>query len=106
MLQAPFRGELARSDQRSAANGVWAGVAFGKREKLGIAPHVEVAAGKVFSADSFLQGIVIVGDFERGETVFAKRAGDVATGFAAFAASKFVVDRHCEFTFQRARALI
>src|SRR6267154_413621 len=91
--------------KRRAADGVWAAVAFGKRQKLGIAPHVEVAASEVFPADSFLQGIVIVGDFERGETVFAKRAGDVAPGFAAFAASKFVVDRHCEFTFQRAWAL-
>src|SRR5713101_5677964 len=42
ILQAPFRGELARSDQRRATNGVWAAVAFGKWEKLGIAPHVEV----------------------------------------------------------------
>src|SRR5467141_2056206 len=50
--------------KRRAANGVWTSEVFGKRKKLGIAPHVEVAAGKIFSASDFLQGVVIVGDFE------------------------------------------
>src|SRR5207245_7998465 len=40
------------------------------------------------------EGIVIVGDFERREAVFAERAGDVAPGFAAFATSEFVMDGH------------
>src|SRR6266849_8966148 len=94
IFQAPFRGEFARRHQRRAADGVWTGVAFGKREKLRIAPHVEVASGESFAADGFLQGIVIVGDFEGGEAIFAERTGDVAPGFAAFATSEFIVDRH------------
>ncbi len=96
IFQAPLRGEFARGDQRRAANGAWTYEVFRKREKRGITPHIEVAAGKIFAANSFLQGIVIIGDFERGETVFAERAGNVAPGSAAFAASEFVVDRHCD----------
>ena len=72
IIQAPFCGEFARGDERRAADGVWTSVAFGKREKFGITPHVEVAGGKIFAADGFLQGIVIVGDFEGGEAVFAE----------------------------------
>src|SRR5260370_27871727 len=95
ILQAPFCGQLARGHQRRAADGVWTSVAFGKREKFGITPHVEVASGESFAADGLLEGIVIVGDFERREAVFAKRAGDIAPGLAAFAAAEFVVNSHC-----------
>src|SRR6266852_5618803 len=67
IFQAPFRGEFARRHQRRAADGVWTGVAFGKREKLRIAPHVEVASGKIFAAGDLFQRVVIVGDFKRGK---------------------------------------
>src|SRR2546429_1432754 len=90
IFQAPPRGEFARGNQRCAANGVWPSEVFGKREKLGIAPHVEVAARKILSAGDFLQRVVIVGNFERGEAVFAERAGNVAPGLAAFATSELV----------------
>jgi hypothetical protein len=94
MLQAPLRGELARGDQRRAADSVRASEAFGKREKLGIAPHVEVAAGQIFAVGDFFECVIIVGDFERGEAVFAERAGNVAPGLATFSTSQFIVDRH------------
>jgi len=40
IFSGPERGELVRGDQRRAADGVWTCEAFGKGEKLGIAPHV------------------------------------------------------------------
>src|SRR5260370_39826047 len=72
IFQAPLRGEIARGDQRRAANGAWSYEVFRKREKRGITPHIEVACGEIFAANSFLQGIVVIGDFERGEAIFAE----------------------------------
>src|SRR5437660_8874993 len=90
ILQSPFCGKLARGDQRSAADGIWTNEVFGKREQLGIAPHVEVAAGEVFPAGNFLQRIIVVSNFKRREAIFAERAGDVAPGLAAFSTSQLV----------------
>src|SRR5258708_36505221 len=76
IFQAPARGEFARGDQRRAANGVWTYEAFGKGEKFGIAPHVEVAAGKILGAGGFFCEKVIVRGLRGGRGKFAERAGE------------------------------
>src|SRR5213078_2077778 len=73
-----------------AANGVWNTEILRERKQLRIAPHVEGAADEFLAADNFLEGSVIVGDFERREAVFTERAGDVTPDLAAFATSEFV----------------
>src|SRR5260370_40184556 len=84
IFQAAFGGQFVRADERCAANGVWTGVAFGKREKLGIAPHVEVAAGKVFAAGEIFLRAMIVKRFKRGENVLAERAANFSPGLEVF----------------------
>src|SRR5438094_346140 len=87
IFDAPLRSQLVRQNQRCASRGRGWSKAFAERQQLGIAPHVERARRKIFAARDFLQRVVIVGNFERREAVFAKRPGHVAPGFAAFAAT-------------------
>src|SRR5260370_478284 len=80
IFQAPFGGQFVRADERCAANGVWTGVAFGKREKLGIGPHVQLAAGKVFEAAALLPPVVRACGSKRESAVLPKRARQVSRG--------------------------
>src|SRR5712671_4235258 len=85
---------MARSNQRSAANAVGNLKSFRQRQKLGIAPHVKVTTREgVFRRDGF-QCFVIVGNLQRGKTLFAKRTGRVAPQFAALAATQLINLRH------------
>jgi len=88
ILDAETGSEFRGSDKRRPAGGVGRLEAVGDGEKLGVAPHIEGSAGKIVAAGFFLEGVVVVGDFERGEAVFAERFGGVAPGFAAEFAAK------------------
>jgi hypothetical protein len=87
LFQAPLRRKFARRHQRRATDGVNAGKVLRQREKLGIAPHIEITGGESFAASDFFQGIIVVGDFQRRKAVFAEGARSVAPGFAAFPTS-------------------
>src|SRR6266481_4621285 len=62
--------EFARAHQRRAADGRLRDVAFRQRQKLGVAPHIERAAGEILAPHGFLKGIVVKGNFQGGETVW------------------------------------
>src|ERR1017187_1027575 len=61
-----------------------------QRQQFAIAPHVRRTRGEQFARKARAEQIVIVGDFEGRETVFAVTAGLVAPGLAAFAAAELV----------------
>src|SRR5208282_616171 len=61
-----------------------------QRQQFTISPHIRCARGKQFARNARAKRIVIVGNFERRETVFADAAGLVAPGLAAFAAAELV----------------
>src|SRR5258708_12020084 len=85
---------MARSNQRSAANAVGNLKSFWQRQKLGITPHVKVTTPEGVLRSDRSHCFVIVGNFQRGKTVFAKRTGRVAPQFAAPAATKLINLRH------------
>ena len=61
-----------------------------QRQQFAIAPHVRGARGEQLARKARAQRIVIVGNFERRETVFTDAARLVAPGLAAFAAAEVV----------------
>src|SRR5271165_737643 len=70
-------------------------IALGEGKQFGVAPHVRRPLGNARSCESSLgaQRVVVVGNFQRRETVVADGAGLVAPGPSAFPAPQFVV-RH------------
>src|SRR5260370_23187616 len=88
-----FREFAQGHPRRDADGGGWR-VAFRQRQKLGIAPHVEGAAGKGFAADLFLERVVVERDFQGRKAVFAEGPRGIAPGLAAFFASQFVEIGH------------
>jgi hypothetical protein len=72
-------------------------VVLGKREKLGITPHIELAAGEVFASRGFFEGVVVVDNFEGGETVFAEGPRFIAPGLSTFSTSQFIQIRHWSY---------
>src|SRR5713226_2536887 len=76
--------------KRRAADGGRRRVAFRQGQKLGVAPHVEGAAGQSLAPDLFLQRGIVEGDFQGRKTVFAEGARGIAPGFPAFFTSQFV----------------
>ncbi len=86
--------EFARAHQRRAADGRLRDVAFRQRQKLGVAPHIERAAREILAPHGFLKGIVVKGNFQGGETVFAEGPRGIAPSLAAFFTSQFVEIGH------------
>src|SRR5579864_3628448 len=70
-------------------------IALGEGKQFGVAPHVRRPLGNARSAEGSLraQSVVVVGHFQRRETVVADGAGLVPPGPSAFPAPQFVV-RH------------
>ena len=85
---------MTRGNEWSSTDRVWRCEILGKREEFGVAPHVEVARWERFFAGNFLEGVVVIGDFERGETFFAERFGHVAPEFATFATAELISVSH------------
>ena len=85
-----LRAQSRRANQRGEPYGQRRLKARRQRQQLAIAPNIRSTRGKQFARDARSKRIVIVGDFERRETVFADTAGLIAPSFAAFAAAEFV----------------
>src|SRR5258708_17606542 len=77
-----------------------------QRQELRVAPHVKGAAGKILAPHRFLQGIVVKGDFQWREALFAKGPRGIAPSLAAFFTSQFVeIGHYAAFPVARTRTL-
>jgi hypothetical protein len=74
-------------------------MAFGERKQLGVAPHIEIAAGQIFSSSGFPEGVVIVGHFEGRETFFAEGTRFIAPALSTFTTPQFIEFRHSRYLF-------
>src|SRR5579864_3509628 len=74
-------------------------IAQGEGQKLGVAPHVRRPLGNALAANRPAQGVIVVGNFQRRETVVADGTGLVSPCPSAFPAPQFVV-RHMATRFR------
>src|SRR5438270_1618250 len=67
--------------------------ALGEGQKFGVTPHVRWPLGNALTRNGPAQRVIVVGNFQGGETIVADGAGLVSPCPSAFAAPQFVV-RH------------
>src|SRR5712672_2376268 len=65
-----------------------------QRQKLSVAPHIELATGEIVPAHRLLQGIIVKRYFQGGKALFAERPRGVAPSLATFFTSQFVEIGH------------
>src|ERR1700745_1912332 len=85
--------QLRRVEERRETNRQTWGKALGEGQQFGVAPHVRCPLRDALATDRRSQRVVVVSNFEGGETVVADGAGLVSPGPSTFAAPHFVV-RH------------
>src|SRR5438309_11377545 len=79
--------------QRSEADRQPRFKALRERQKFGVTPHVRWPLGNALTRNGPAQRVIVVGNFQGGETIVADGAGLVSPCPSAFAAPQFVV-RH------------
>ena len=91
ILRAQLLGQTRRLQQRRESGGHGGLVILRQRQQSRIAPHAGRALGDLLAGKAWTDGLVIVENFQRRETIVADRAGLVSPALAAFATAQFVV---------------
>src|SRR5262249_48277342 len=75
---AQLRSQMRSIEQRRKADGQFRGVVLGEGQQLRVAPHVRRPLSDALTSDGCFQRVVIVSNFQGGETLIADGAGLVS----------------------------
>ena len=84
---AQLPGQMRRVEQRREAYGQFRGIALGEGQQFGVALHVRLPLRNALTGDGCFQGVIVVSDFQGGETLVADGAGLISPSPSTFAAT-------------------